>query len=163
MRKPRTPELRLNVFVSECLKKLAKIEGKEKALLVKNKQRQKVQIAKNSTKIKERKQKIYFCSAQEMFSMALGAHSIPGIHLFTIVMVSIMAIIMAIIMVVIITMFMTIIVFMIRRVRVSSECLFHEAARKRGRGHEKVHCAGETGFKLLTNIEVQKYRFKIRC
>ena len=95
--------------------------------------------------------------------MALGAHSIPGINLFTIVMVSIMVIIMAIIMVVIITMFMTIIVFMIRRVRVSSECLFHEAARKRGRGHEKVHCAGETGFKLLTNIEVQKYRFKIRC
>ena len=90
--------------------------------------------------------------------MALGAHSIPGIHLFTIVMVSIMVIIMAIIMVVviiIITMFMTITVFMIRRVRVSSECLFHEAARKRGRGHEKVHCAGETGFKLLTNIEVQ--------
>ena len=95
-----------------------------------------------------------------MFSMALGAHSIPGIHLFTIVMVSIMAIIMV---VVIITMFMTITVFMIRRVWISSECLFHEAARKRGRGHEKVHCAGETGFKLLTNIEVQKYRFKIRC
>ena len=151
------------MLVSECLKKLAKIEGKEKAMLVKNKQRQKVQISKNNTKIKERNQKIYFCSAQEMFSMALGAHSIPGINLFTIVMVSIMVIIMAIIMVVIITMFMTIIVFMIRRVRVSSECLFHEAARKRGRGHEKVHCAGETGFKLLTNIEVQKYRFKIRC
>ena len=32
----------------------------------------------------------------------------------------------------------------IRRVRVSFECLLHKATRKRGRGHEKVHCTGKS-------------------
>merc|ERR1712037_1059819 len=31
-----------------------------------------------------------------------------------------------------------------RRVRISSECLLHKATRKRGRGHEEVHCPAST-------------------
>ena len=39
-----------------------------------------------------------------------------------------------------------IVTVIIRRVRVSPECLFHKAARKRRRGHEEVLCPGQTNF-----------------
>ena len=64
-----------------------------------------------------------------MFSMALGAHSIPGFSneiksnpakKTKICLTS----------------------KYIRRVRVSSERLLHEASGQRGGGHEKVHCPG---------------------